>query len=76
MPLTHEQDDGFHIAVPSGWYLSTLNGQAEVSSSPSQTEAVLVYPALLTNGLTASSFFNTYATALDKQNAAAGAPIT
>ena len=75
-PLVHALDDGFHVAVPDGWDLSTLNGEAIVAQTPAQTTAVLVYPALLTNGLTASSFFNTYLSKLDQENAAAGAPVT
>jgi hypothetical protein len=76
LPLTHALDDGFHIAVPSGWGLSTLNGQAIVAKTPTQTEAVLVYPALLTKGLTPSSFFNAYSNKLDQANAAAGTPVS
>jgi hypothetical protein len=76
LPLTHAADVGFHVAVPSGWDLSTLNGEAVVAATPAQTEAVLVYPALLTKGLTASSFFNTYLSKLDQQNAAGGTPVS
>jgi hypothetical protein len=76
LPLTHAADVGFHIAVPSGWVLSTLNGEAVVATTPAQTEAVMVYPALLTNGLTASSFFNTYLSKLNQENAAAGASVS
>ncbi len=76
LPLTHAADVGFHIAVPNGWDLSTLNGEAIVAATPAQTEAVLVYPALLTKGLTASSFFNTYLSKLDQQNATAGTPVS
>jgi hypothetical protein len=76
LPVTHAVDDGFHVAVPSGWGLSTLGGEAIVARTPSQTEAVLVYPALLTNGLTATSFFNTYLSKLDQENSAAGTPVT
>jgi hypothetical protein len=53
-----------------------LNGQAIVARTPAQTEAVLVYPVLLENGLTASSVFNTYSNKLDQENAASGAPVT
>ena len=76
LPLTHATDVGFHIAVPSGWDLSTLNGEAVVATTPAQTEAVLIYPALLTNGLTASSFFTTFGSTLEQQEAAAGNPLT
>lgn len=76
LPLTHATGDGFHIGVPTGWDLSTLNGQVVVGSSPADTEAVLVYPARLTNGLSAASFFTRYLSALDRQNASAGSPVT
>ena len=76
LPLTHAIDDGFHIGVPNGWDMSTLNGQVVVGSSPADTEAVLVYPALLTNGLTAAKFFTTYLATLDQANATAGTPVT
>src|SRR5664279_540319 len=76
LPLTHATDAGFHIAVPSGWDLSTMNGQVVVGSTPADTEAVLVYPALLTNGLTATRFFHTYLAKLDQDNASAGTPVT
>jgi hypothetical protein len=76
LPLTHASDDGFHIGVPSGWDLSTVNGQVVVGSSPADTEATLVYPALLTNGLTAPQFFDTYLSTLDQENANDGAPVT
>lgn len=60
LPLTHDTYDGFHIGVPSGWYLSTLQGAIAVSASPSGTLGSLLYPALLTKGLTATSFFSSY----------------
>jgi hypothetical protein len=76
MPLTHATDMGFHIGVPNGWDLSTLGGEVTVASTAAQTEAVGITPALLTNGLTASSFFNSYAQKLTQENAAAGNPVT
>jgi len=60
LPLVHDTYDGFHIGVPSGWYLSTLEGAIAVSANPSGTVGSLLYPALLTNGLTATSFFSSY----------------
>jgi hypothetical protein len=76
MPLTHAADVGFHIAVPSGWDLSTLNGEAVVATTPAETETVLVYPALLTNGLTASGFFNSFGSKLAQEDTTAGAPVS
>ncbi len=60
LPLAHDTYDGFHVGVPSGWYLSTLQGAIAVSASPSGTVGSLLYPALLTKGLTATSFFSSY----------------
>ena len=60
LPLTHDTYDGFHVGVPSGWYLSTLGGTIAVSADPSGTVGSLLYPALLTKGLTATSFFMSY----------------
>lgn len=76
LPLTHATDTGFHIAVPSGWDLSSLNGQVLVAQTPADTEAVLVYPALLTKGLTATQLFNTYLAKLNKDSSDAGLPVT
>jgi hypothetical protein len=75
LPLTHDTDNGFHIAVPGGWDLSTLNGEILVENNPTATEAVLVYPALQTSGLTPAGFFNSYLSSLEKQAGAAGHPV-
>jgi hypothetical protein len=75
MPLTHDIYNGFHIAVPTGWELSSLNGQVLVERDTSSTEAVLVYAAIQTTGLTAASFFTSYLGFLEQQSAAAGHPL-
>lgn len=76
LPLTHDTYDGFHIAVPAGWDLSTLNGEILVENNPQATEAVLLYPARKSSSLTASSFFTSYLAQLSQQAKTAGHPVT
>jgi hypothetical protein len=58
LPLVHDIYDGFHVGVPSGWDLSTMNSEIAVEPSPSSPEGVILYPALLTGGTTASQVFS------------------
>src|ERR1700733_14640020 len=58
LPLVHDVYDGFHVGVPSGWDLSTMEGEIAVEPSPSSPEGVILYPALLTGGTTASQVFS------------------
>jgi hypothetical protein len=60
LPVTHDSNNGFHIGVPNGWDVFTLNGTIAVSKDPSGTEESIVYPALLTKGLRPLVFFNAY----------------
>lgn len=60
LPLAHDPYDGFEVGVPSGWDVSTLDGEIEVAANSSATEGVLLYPALLTSGVTASSLFASF----------------
>jgi hypothetical protein len=76
LPLTHDTYDGFHIAVPRGWELSTLRGEVEVAKNPAADEAVLVSPGIETRGLTAGSFFRSQLSNLQSQAASQGRPIT
>jgi hypothetical protein len=76
LPLTHDTYNGFHIAVPANWGLSTLNGQIEVTANPSNTEGVIVYPALQTQGLTPTGFFTAYLTFLEQQSKSQGLTLT
>ncbi len=55
--------DGFHIGVPDGWNVFTLDGMIFVSKDPASTETTVVRPGLLTTGLTPAEYF---ATAIDK----------
>ena len=44
MSLTSDPYDGFHIGVPTGWDLSTLNGSIFVSRNRTSTEVAVVSP--------------------------------
>lgn len=76
LPLVHESFQGYHIGVPAGWEISSLGGTVEVEANPSGTEATLVYPALLTKGLTPSSFFSAYLGFEERQIAATGGSLS
>jgi hypothetical protein len=62
LPVVHDSYDGFHIGVPSGWDVSTLDGEIAVSENASGTVGALLYPALLTKGLTPASLFSSWMT--------------
>jgi hypothetical protein len=76
LPLTHDSYQGFHVGVPPGWDLSTLDGTVSVAKNTSGTEASLIYPAALTSGLTPSSFFASYMRYQQKLVAKSGASLT
>lgn len=56
LPLVRDHYVGFHIGVPDGWTLSTFNGAIALSRDTSGSEAAMLYPALLTAGLTPARF--------------------
>ncbi|HTW97155.1 MAG TPA: hypothetical protein VMD59_00175 [Acidimicrobiales bacterium] len=58
LPLVRDVYDGFELGVPSGWDLSTLDGEIALSPDASGTEGAILYPALLTKGVTAASLFS------------------
>lgn len=60
VPVVQDVYDGFHVGVPNGWDLSTLGGEISVAPSPASTEGVLLYPALLTKGVTPSRVFASF----------------
>ena len=60
LPVVHDVYDGFHVGVPAGWDLSTLSGQITVAPSPASSEGAILYPALLTKGVTAASVFSAF----------------
>jgi hypothetical protein len=76
LPLVHDHYVGFHIGVPAGWDLSTFNGAIAVSKDSAGTEAALLYPALLTKGLTPARFFAAARTTVQQIAAAAGSTLT
>jgi hypothetical protein len=76
LPLVHETFQGYHVGVPTGWEINSLGGTVEVEANPSGTEATLIYPALRTNGLTPSAFFNAYLAFEQKRIASTGGKLT
>jgi hypothetical protein len=76
LPVTHDSNAGFHIGVPAGWDLFTLNGTISVTKDASGTEQSIVYPALLTKGLTPSAFFKAYTQNFQKATKASGNNVT
>lgn len=76
MPLTSDIYDGFHIGVPAGWDLFTLDGTIVVSRDSTGTEETVVHPALLTAGQTPAALFATLLDALQKQVASSGGTMT
>ena len=76
LPLTQDPYDGFHIGVPSGWDLFTLNGGVVVRRDATGTEQTEVYPVLMTAGLTPAALFTTLLDALQKEIASLGATLT
>src|SRR5579871_1036005 len=76
LSLTHDSNDGFHVAVPSGWALSSLNGQIEVQRDQTGTEAVVIIPALQTGSLTPASFFASSFASIKQQSQSAGNSVT
>jgi hypothetical protein len=60
---TVDSYDGFHIGVPDGWSLFTLDGMIFVSKGPASAEVTVVRPALSAAGLTPAAYL---ATALEK----------
>src|SRR5665213_2210191 len=75
LPLAHDSYDGFHLGVPAGWELSTLGDTIFLSKDPSGTEAAVVYPALVTQGLTPASFFAAYSHTLQQSAAQVGSSL-
>jgi hypothetical protein len=76
LPLTHDINDGFHIAVPGGWDLITLHGEIEAEKDAAASEAVLVSPGVQTSGLTAASFFQSQLSNFEALAASEGRPVT
>ena len=75
-PLTVDPYDGFHIGVPDGWQLFTLNNTIVVSSDSTATEEAVVLPALMTAAMTPATFLTSALTILQTQVAASGGTLT
>jgi hypothetical protein len=75
-PVVDDPYDGFQVGVPKGWNLLTLGDLLEVSKNAPSVEAAIVYPAVLTPGLTASHFFNVAMSELQQDAAANGNAVS
>lgn len=75
LPLVRDHYVGFHLGVPGGWTLSTFNGAIAVSRDTSGAEAVVLYPALLTAGLTPARFMAAAEQAIGQIAAATGTTL-
>ena len=75
LPLVHDHYVGFHVGVPSGWTLSTFNGAIAVSRDTGSSETALLYPALLTAGLTPARFMAAAEKTIGQIAAAAGTTL-
>ncbi len=73
---TVDSYDGFHIGVPEGWNVFTLDGMIFVSKDPAATEATVVRPALQTTGLTPAAYFDGALEKLRQHLMLAGVTIT
>ena len=76
LPLTQDAFNGFHIGVPDGWNLFTINGTVVVSRDATGTEEAVVHPALITAGVTPAALFATLLDVLKQQVAAYGGTMT
>ena len=74
--MTADPYDGFHIGVPDGWQLFTLNDTIVVSSDSPGTEEAVVLPALMTPALTPAAFLTSALNILQTQVAASGGTLT
>jgi hypothetical protein len=55
-PVVHDRYDGFHVGVPTGWYLSVEDGFIVVQKDPAGALESVVDPAVLRKGQSASGF--------------------
>ena len=73
---TVDSYDGFHIGVPDGWDVFTLDGMIFVSKDPASTEVVVVRPGFMTAGLTPAAYFVAALSKLQQHLALAGLTMT
>jgi hypothetical protein len=60
LPVVTDDYDGFKVGVPSGWDVSSLQGLIGVTANAAGTEGALLYPALLTRGVTTQSLLASF----------------
>jgi hypothetical protein len=60
LPVDTDLYDGFKVGVPSGWDVSSLQGLIGVTANTAGTEGALLYPALLTSGVTTQSLLSSF----------------
>ena len=60
LPVVTDAYDGFRVGVPSGWDVSSLQGLIGVTANGAGAEGALLYPALLTRGVTTQSLFSSF----------------
>jgi hypothetical protein len=60
LPVVTDAYDGFRVGVPGGWDVSSLQGLIGVSATAGGTEGALLYPALLTRGVSARSLLSSF----------------
>lgn len=76
LPVTQDAFDGFHIGVPAGWDLFTINGTVVVSRDSTGSEEAVVHPALITAGVTPAALFASLLDVLKQQVARYGGTMT
>ncbi len=60
--MVSDSYDGFKVGVPTGWDVSSLQGLVGVTANAAGREGALLYPALLTRGVTTQSLFSSFMT--------------
>jgi hypothetical protein len=60
LPVAADPYDGFKVGVPSGWDVSSLQGLVSVTANGAGREGALLYPALLTEGVTAHTLLSSF----------------
>ncbi len=60
LPVATDPYDGFKVGVPSGWDVSSLQGLVSVTANAAGTEGALMYPALMTQGVSTHSLLSSF----------------
>jgi hypothetical protein len=75
-PVVHDRYDGFHLGIPTGWYLAVADGFMVVHQDPVGSIESVVDPAMLSSGQSPASFFRAALAALQKDVKGAGNAMT